>query len=297
MSGFNSIEETMKLYLQGIAKKASISSWGMIFRGILAGAMIAFGAEASNVASHGIADVGLARTVAGVVFPIGLMMVILLGAELFTGDCMLTIGVTKKVISLAKCCKMMFAVYVGNFVGGVFIAAMTYFSGQFNYSGGGLGAYTLKIAIGKVNMSFGSAIISGILCNILVCAAVLMAMCAKDIGGKILVSFFIIFAFVISGFEHCVANMYYITAGLFCKLNPEYVSLAMEKYGISASAIESLNIKTFLLNNLVPVTIGNIVGGALLVGIPLYYLNVSKEKKIRRTSNELYFDNRRCDAN
>ena len=281
MKVFNTISEVMEQYSVNTGKKAQYKFGELFARAILAGAMIAFGAEASNVAAHGIADVGLARTVAGAVFPTGLMMVILMGAELFTGDCMLVIGVTEKIISVKKLIIMLVTIWVGNFVGGALIAALTYFSGQYNYSGGGLGAYTIKVAVGKTGLSFGTAFVSGILCNILVCAAVLMAMCAADVAGKLFASFFIIFAFVISGFEHCVANMYYITAGLICKMNPGYMSVAAEKYGLSAEQLGSLNIKSFLVNNLLPVTLGNIVGGALLVGLPLYYINVGRKNKKR----------------
>lgn len=278
---FNTISEVMEQYSVNTGKKAQYKFGELFARAILAGAMIAFGAEASNVAAHGIADVGLARTVAGAVFPIGLMMVILMGAELFTGDCMLVIGVAEKTISVKKLILMLITIWIGNFAGGALIATLTYFSGQYNYSGGGLGAYTIKVAVGKTGLSFGTAFVSGILCNILVCAAVLMAMCAADVAGKLFASFFIIFAFVISGFEHCVANMYYITAGLICKMNPGYMNVAAEKYGLSAEQLGSLNIKSFLVNNLLPVTLGNIVGGALLVGLPLYYINVGRKNKKR----------------
>lgn len=279
MKVFNTISEVMEQYSVNTGKKAQYKFGELFARAILAGAMIAFGAEASNVAAHGIADVGLARTVAGAVFPIGLMMVILMGAELFTGDCMLVIGVAEKTISVKKLILMLITIWIGNFAGGALIATLTYFSGQYNYSGGGLGAYTIKVAVGKTGLSFGTAFVSGILCNILVCAAVLMAMCAADVAGKLFASFFIIFAFVISGFEHCVANMYYITAGLICKMNPGYMNVAAEKYGLSAEQLGSLNIKSFLVNNLLPVTLGNIVGGALLVGLPLYYINVGRKNK------------------
>lgn len=281
MKVFNTISEVMEQYSVNTGKKAQYKFGELFARAILAGAMIAFGAEASNVAAHGIADVGLARTVAGAVFPIGLMMVILMGAELFTGDCMLVIGVAEKTISVKKLILMLITIWIGNFAGGALIAALIYFSGQYNYSGGGLGAYTIKVAVGKTGLSFGTAFVSGILCNILVCAAVLMAMCAADVAGKLFASFFIIFAFVISGFEHCVANMYYITAGLICKMNPGYMNVAAEKYGLSAEQLGSLNIKSFLVNNLLPVTLGNIVGGALLVGLPLYYINVGRKNKKR----------------
>lgn len=279
MKNFYTIAEVMKQYADNIQKKAGYSFIELLGRAILAGAMIAFGAEASNVSAHAIENVGLARTIAGAVFPIGLMMVILMGAELFTGDCMLAIGVTEKIISVKKFAAMLLIIFFGNFIGGGFVATMTIFSGQFNYSNAGLGAYTIKVALGKTSLSFGTALVSGIMCNVLVCAAVLMAMCASDVIGKLFASFFIIFAFVISGFEHCVANMYYITAGLLCKLNSQYVDAAIEKYGLTAAKLDALNVRTFLLNNLLPVTIGNIIGGALLVGLPIYYLNVKKNNE------------------
>lgn len=277
MNNFKSVNEMMVSYVETITQKRNLSTMKLFGKAIMAGAMIALGAEASNVAAHGIADVGLARTVAGIVFPVGLMMVILLGAELFTGDCMLAIGLCSKNLKFRKLLQMLVTVYFGNFVGGFVIAFLTLQSGQYNYSAEVLGAYTIKVAVSKVNISFGSAIASGILCNILVCAAVLMAMCANDITGKLLASFFVIFAFVTSGFEHCVANMYYITAGLLCKINPDYLSIAMDKYNISAEQMSNLNIYGFLVSNLVPVTIGNIIGGAVMLGIPLYYLTIAKK--------------------
>ena len=158
------------------------------------------------------------------------------------------------------------------------IALFIALSGQLDYSAGMLGAYTIKVAVGKVNISFVQGIISGVLCNILVCAAVLMAMCAKDITGKLLASFFVIMLFVTGGFEHCVANMYYITAGLIAMNNPEYVDLTISAYGFSQEYVESLNVINFLVKNLLPVTIGNILGGAFFVGAPLYYLNHNKTK-------------------
>jgi len=276
MKAFNTVGTAVELYTEGISAKNKTSLSKIFAKAIFAGAMIAFGAEASNVAAHAINNVGLARLVAGCVFPVGLMMVILLGAELFTGDCMLTIGIPERVLSIGKCATMLLVVYVGNFVGGLFISLLTFLTGQYNYSGNLLGAYTIKVALGKVNISFGSALISGILCNILVCAAVLMAVCANDISGKMLVSFFVILAFVVSGFEHCVANMYYIPAGILCKLNPEYITAAKEAYGITAEQLNGLNIISFVVKNLIPVTIGNILGGSVFFGLPLYYVNHKK---------------------
>jgi formate/nitrite transporter FocA (FNT family) len=149
-------------------------------------------------------------------------------------------------------------------------------SGQWDYSAGLLGAYTIKVALGKVNMSFVQAIVSGTLCNILVSGAVVMAMCAKDVTGKLLAICFVIMLFVTGGFEHCVANMYYITAGMIAAADPEYAQLAMEAFGVTADYLNTLTVGNFLFTNLLPVTLGNIIGGSLCIGAPLYYLNRKK---------------------
>ena len=161
---------------------------------------------------------------------------------------------------------------------GVVLSWMIIASGQLDYTSGLLGAYTIKVALAKSTLTFGKALTSGILCNILVCAAVIMAVCAKDVTGKLFVSFFVIMLFVTSGFEHCVANMYYITAGLMAKANPTYVSVAMETYGITADQLSMLNIGNMIVKNLIPVTIGNIIGGSCFIGLPFYYFNRTKVK-------------------
>ena len=196
MEGFLSVKEATKSYAQGCKAKAATSIGKLFGKAMLAGMMIGMGAAASSVAAHSVANVGLARLTAAVVFPVGLMMVILLGAELFTGDCLMALGVAEKHISVADCIRVLVLVFLGNFAGALIFTALVYCSGQLDYSAGGLGAYTIKVAYGKATLSFGKAFTSGILCNILVCAAVLMAICAKDISGKLLVSFFVIMLFV-----------------------------------------------------------------------------------------------------
>lgn len=281
MEGYLSAKESVEKYIEGSRTKFQSSFLQLFSKAIMAGAMIAFGAAASSVAAHTVSDVGLARLAAAVVFPVGLMMVILLGAELFTGDCMIAMSVMDGKQKLGDLIRVLFVVYLGNFVGATLLAGGIVLSGQLDYTAGMLGAYTIKVAIGKTNISFEQGIVSGILCNILVCAAVLMAGCAKDITGKLMASFFTIMLFVTAGFEHCVANMYYITAGLLAKSNSEYVRLAMETYGYSQNTLDSLNVTNFLVTNLVPVTIGNILGGVLFLAVPMYCLNIQKEKKNR----------------
>ena len=271
------IKEAIRTYRRGCRAKCEMSASMTLGKSFFAGMMIGFGAAASSVAAHNIGNVGIARLTAAMVFPVGLMMVILMGAVLFTGDCLMVVGLPEKNISVKQLIRTLTLVYLGNLIGGVVVSALISLSGQLDYSSGLLGAYTIKVALGKVGMSPTKAITSGILCNILVCAAVLMATCAKDVTGKIMVSFFVIMLFVTAGFEHCVANMYYITAGIIAKANPSYLAVAIEQYGLQAEQIAMLNIKNMIVNNLIPVTIGNIIGGSCFVGLPFYYLN--REKK------------------
>ena len=250
----------------------------MILLGIFAGIFIAGGASASSLAMHAISNVGLARFVAGAIFPVGLMMIVFVGGELFTGDCLMIMGCVHGKFSAGKMIKVLVVVFLSNLLGSVLFAELVNLSGQYNYSDGLLGAFTIKVAMGKVSMSFAAAFASGLLCNIFVCMAVLMAMAAKDIAGKVWAIFFPILAFIVSGYEHCVANMYYIPAGIFAKANSAYASLAMESYGYTTLQLESLNWTNFVVRNLIPVTLGNIVGGMVFVGLPLYFIHAQKLK-------------------
>lgn len=250
----------------------------MILLGIFAGMFIAGGASASSLAMHAISNVGLARLVAGAIFPVGLMMIVLVGGELFTGDCLMIMGCVHGKFSVSKMVKVLIVVYLSNLVGSLLFAGLVYASGQYNYTNGMLGAFTIKVALGKVNLSFGAAVASGILCNIFVCMAVLMATAARDISGKIWGIFFPILTFIVSGYEHCVANMYYIPAGIFAKASSTYASLAMESYGYTTLQLDSLNWANFVVKNLIPVTIGNILGGMVFVGLPLYLIHRQKLK-------------------
>ena len=258
--------------------KTELSLGRMILLGIFAGMFIAGGASASSLAMHAISNVGLARLVAGTIFPVGLMMIVLVGGELFTGDCLMIMGCVHGKFSVSKMVKVLIVVYLSNLMGSLLFAGLVYASGQYNYTNGMLGAFTIKVALGKVNLSFGAAVASGILCNIFVCMAVLMATAARDISGKIWGIFFPILTFIVSGYEHCVANMYYIPAGIFAKASSTYASLAMESYGYTTLQLDSLNWANFVVKNLIPVTIGNILGGMVFVGLPLYLIHQKKLK-------------------
>lgn len=274
--GFQTITEVIEQNIQNGIKKTNLTTKKLILLGIAAGFFIGIGAEASSLAMHGISNVGLARTVAGVVFPIGLMLIVLLGGELFTGNCLISMAVYDKKVKLKGMIRNLTIVYISNFIGAALMAWMINNCGQLNFSDGGAGAFTIKVALGKVGIDPIQAIVSGILCNVLVCLAIFMAATAKDVAGKCIAIFFPIFVFVISGFEHCVANMYYIPAGILATHNPLYAAKATELYGITAEQLSGLNFGS-MFSNLIPVTIGNIIGGMVFVGLLYWYLYRKKE--------------------
>lgn len=278
VSLMNAADTLMSNYENGTAAKAVKPVAKIFVAAIMAGMFIAFGGSSSNVAVFGIENVGLARTLAGCIFPVGLMLIVLVGGELFTGNCMMIGGVMTGRIKAIQMIRVLVTVYLGNLVGSLIVSFLAYYSGQWKYGAGALGAYTIKVAFGKLNLSFGTAVASGILCNILVCVAVLMASASKDAVGKIFGCFFPIWAFVIAGYEHCVANMYYIPAGIIAAMDPAFAQKAMELYGYTAEDLAMLNPVNMIVNNLIPVTIGSIIGGMLFVAVPYVYLYNKKAK-------------------
>ncbi|MBU5590451.1 formate/nitrite transporter family protein [Clostridium sp. MSJ-4] len=260
--------------------KANYSKAKSLTLGILAGAFIALGGFASAVASHSISNYSLSKLVSGLVFPVGLILVILAGADLFTGNVLLTVPLLHKKINFKQVLKNWIIVYFGNLLGAIIISLLLFYSGALDANEGKLGAYVIKVAYTKSNISYMKALFSGILCNILVCLAVWTSFAAKDVIGKIFAILFPIMAFVISGFEHSVANMYYFSIGLLAKTNSNYISTL----NITEDKLQSLNIQG-VIKNLIPVTLGNILGGFLFVGGALYlafiYINNNKKDQIK----------------
>ncbi len=246
--------------------KASLSIGKMLVLGFLAGAYIAFGALTSTLVAHDIPMFGVGRLVTGMVFSAGLMMVLIGGAELFTGNILIWTGVLSGKVGLGAMLRNWFWVYVANFLGSLAIVAMMYYSGLWGLNNGLVGAAAIKIAAGKCGLSFTSALMRGVLCNWLVSLAVWMSWASKDIVGKVFCVFFPITIFVAANFEHSVANMYYIPAGIMARMNPVAVDAThmADKLGI-------LTWHNFLINNLVPVTIGNILGAAIFVAAAYWY--------------------------
>ena len=270
--------EIAQAFIETGRKKANLSACKMLLLGILAGAFIAFASEGSNVAIHTIDSLGLAKALAGALFSTGLMLVIIAGAELFTGNNLIVIACAEREAPWKRLLKNWLFVYIGNFIGSFIVAFFIYQSGQFNYSNGLLGAFTIKTAAYKTGLSFKNAFFMGIMCNWLVCLAVWMAASARDIAGKILAIYFPIWLFITSGFEHSVANMYYIPAGLLAKTNETWLNKAIE-IGVTPDKLNLLTWSGMLTNNLIPVTLGNIVGGALFVGIFYWFIYLYKEKQ------------------
>jgi len=266
-------------------KKTKNSSLNLFLLGILAGVFIAFASEGSNMAAFNLfakpETYGLGKALAGAIFGTGLMLVVIAGGELFTGNTLIFTGVLDKRISLKGMLRNWFFVYLGNFVGSVFIAYMMNESGLFSSGANDLGAITIKIATYKVGLSFSQAFYLGVMCNWLVCLAVWMAYGGKDMSGKIWAIFFPIWLFITSGFEHSVANMYYIPAGIFAKANPVWAQAALA-LGVSEEKLAHLNWNTFLVNNLLPVTLGNIVGGALFVGGIYWFVYLRKPSMAKK---------------
>jgi formate/nitrite transporter len=249
----------------------------MFILGILAGMYIGAGAGICTMLVHDpvlakTLGVGFVKFMGGAVFTVGLMLVIIAGSELFTGNCLITIGMLNGDIPVGDMIKNWVVVYLGNMVGSIFMAFIYWQSGLWTTNGGLLGASAVNIAAGKCALPFMEAFWRGVGCNWLVCLAVVLALASKSIVGKVWAIFFPIMTFVCLGYEHSVANMYFIPAGIFAK--------GMEACAkhCDAAKMAATNWNTFFVVNLVPVTLGNIVGGAILVGAVYWYIYVKDAK-------------------
>ena len=262
--------QTLEAMMTASETKAAMSLKRLIIFGIFAGVYIAFAGSGANMAAFNLlADpetFGLGKVLSGTIFTVGLIMVVLGGAELFTGNTTMVAAAIDKRITVSSMFRNWVIVYIANFIGGVLIAFLVYYSGVLNSGDGMLGAMTVKIAAGKVNMAFGPALVSGILCNWLVCMAVWLSTGAQTTMGKIFSVFFPIWLFVTAGFEHSVANMYFIPAGIFAGNNQLFTTLS----GVGGDALANLTWSGMFVSNLLPVTLGNIVGGAVCVAIGYY---------------------------
>ena len=258
-------------YAKASIAKAESPAWRLFLLAVAAGVFIGLGAVTSSTAAHALENAGMVRLVSGLIFPIGLMMVILLGTELFTGNALMVTAAVSGRISWKLLLRNWGIVFLGNLAGAVVLAALMAFFGQLNIGGGDLAVYTAKVAAAKNALPWMNAFVLGIFCNLMVCIAVYQANTAQDTAGKVLAIFFPIMGFVLAGFEHCVADMYYVPAGIFAYMNPAYTGL-IDAAGINVAL---LNFGDFIFANLIPVTLGNIVGG-VAVGLVMYACHGTK---------------------
>lgn len=244
---------------------------GQFSAGFLAGVLIAIAAIATCSVAYQVADSGIAKISTALLFPFGLVLVIFTGAELFTGNCLMPIGVLEKKIAVKGMFLNWFWVYLGNLVGSL-VVVFSYASTYLLESGGGkLGVYYMQIAATKANLDWMDAFVLGIWCNVLVCIAVLNATGARDPFGKAAGGIFPIALFVMAGFEHCVANMCYVPMGIIAAGRGNLASMALES-GINVS---SITVGNFVVNNLIPVTLGNTVGG-VAIGLLIWFSHQGK---------------------
>lgn len=248
------------------AEKARLDPWRLLVLATLAGAFIAFGAMFATIAGVGASGVmpyGVSRIIAGTVFSLGLILVVVGGAELFTGNNLMVMAWAGGKISAREIMRAWLLVYMGNFIGAAATALFVFLSGHYADAGGAIGAAALAIAQAKTDLSFVSALVRGVLANVLVCLAVWLCYSARTTTDKILAIVPPVAAFVAAGFEHSVANMYFLPFALLIKTYaPAGFWVAV---GSSPTAHEGL-IWSVLVHNLVPVTLGNLIGGTILVG-------------------------------
>ncbi len=255
--------------------KADAPFLKVFFLSLLAGAFIGMGAIFATTVSAGSAGVlpfGVAKLLSGLVFCLGLILVIVGGAELFTGNNLIVMAWAGGKVTTAKLLRNWVIVYIGNFVGSLGTALLLFLSKQYTFGGGAVGFTALTIANSKVGLGFMQAIALGILCNALVCMAVWLTFSARSTIDKIAAIIFPITAFVAAGFEHSIANMYFIPLGLFIKaFDPTFTATT----GLDLAKLTWTN---FFLVNLLPVTIGNIIGGTVFVAA-IYWLIFLRESK------------------
>jgi formate transporter len=251
----------------GVAK-ATLSALPMFTLAVLAGAFIGLGAMFATVATTGAEDAigyGPSRVLGGLVFSLGLVLVVVGGAELFTGNNLLVMAWAGRRLTTASVLRNWAIVYAGNFAGAIATAWLVHTTGVYRNGSGAVGRQTLDIAAAKSTLSFPEAITRGVLANVLVCLAVWLCFSARSVTDKVFAIILPISAFVAAGFEHSVANMYLLPAGLFIKADAPDSFWATS--GGSPDAYADLTWGSFLARNLVPVTLGNVIGGTLLVGL------------------------------
>jgi formate/nitrite transporter len=261
----------------GVAK-ARLDFWTMFALSILAGAFIGLGAVYFTLVIHDSKlSFGLTQLIGGLAFSLGLILVVIGGAELFTGNTLITMAFASGKIKFSELFRNWLIVYLGNFLGALTLVSWIYFSGHWIMNQNLVGVKALLIASTKVNLDFTQALIRGILCNALVCLAVWLCFSRRSVVDKILSIIFPISAFVACGFEHSIANMYFIPLGIILKTRTEVIEATQQNILPKTMDLSNLTWYNFFVKNLLPVTVGNIIGGVALVGIVYWFIYLRKK--------------------
>jgi len=273
----------------GGVKRVATDPMTLFVLSILAGAFIAFGAIfATTVGAGGIAikaadgatafsaglPYGVVKLLMGLAFSLGLILVAVGGAELFTGNNLIVMAWASRKVRTGELLFNWAVVFAGNFVGAIATAALMFFSTQYTFGGGSIGLTALSTASGKTSLAFIPAVALGIMCNALVCLASWMGYSARTTIDKVFCIIFPVTAFVAAGFEHSIANMYFIPMGLFIKAGAPDAFWA--SIGKTAADFPTLTWENFVFGNLLPVTIGNIIGGSVMVAAVYWFVYLRK---------------------
>ncbi|MCQ3929073.1 MAG: formate transporter FocA [Chloroflexi bacterium] len=256
-------------------KKAGMDAASVFTLALLAGGFVAVGAVFATTTVSGAAGIlpyGVTRLLAGLVFSLGLILIVVAGGELFTGNNLIVMAWASRKVSTKALIRNWVLVYAGNLVGAILTAGLMYLTKQYAAGGGVVGKAALNIANDKVHLEFIQAVALGMMCNALVCVAVWLTYGARSTTDKIMAIIFPITAFVSAGFEHSIANMYYIPFALLIK---QFDSDFTAAQGLSVS---DLTVQSFLMDNLLPVTIGNIIGGSVMVAIIYWFVYLRPQK-------------------
>ena len=268
--------ETAANYSSAGAGKTKLPFAKMLVLSILAGILIGFPAAVTNMASYGLDNNSVIRLVSGLLFAFGLGTVVMTGAELFTGNTLISISVLDRKATVAGMLRNWIVVYLGNFIGSLFVAVICARFGWLSAGGNALAAFTMKVAAGKMTMPFENALMMGVLCNMLVTLGVLLSLAGKDGVSRFMGAWAPVMFFVVCGFNHSIADMTYCTMGLFAKSNAAYCEAATAM-GVDLSKLTWGN---YFGGNMLPVTLGNIIGG-ILVGFIFWFCWIRKPKEAK----------------
>ncbi|PCJ32742.1 MAG: formate transporter FocA [Gammaproteobacteria bacterium] len=269
---FSPSEVADKVRTLGVSK-ANMAFLPLLVLSVMAGAFISFGAMYYTVAmTDPAAAYGAAKLLGGLAFSLGFILVVIVGGELFTGNNLIVLALAKRQITFARVLKNWSMVYIGNGIGAIISIVFVFYSGFLDGAHHEIGATALKIGLAKVDLTTTEAFFRGVFCNSLVCLASWMVYSSRTVMDKMFAVIFPISAFVAMGFEHCIANMFMIPLAIVASLDPEIVAAS----GVSAKAMQNLTMSGFL-HNLIPVTLGNIFGGTVMVGMSLYVIYLYKQ--------------------